>query len=57
MAKRVYETVCKTGLKSDAVVNPLVQSLALKFEDSGYKLRSLFQQAASNPACAAGQGR
>ncbi len=57
MAKRVYETVCQTAQKSDSKVTPVVESLALKFEASGYKLRSLFQEAAANPACASGQGR
>jgi hypothetical protein len=57
MAKRVFETVCQPSLKSDSRVTPVVESLALKFEASGYKLRSLFQEAAANPACASGQGR
>ena len=57
MAKRVFESVCRTGLKSESKVSPLIQSLAQRFEDGGYKLRSLFQDAAANPACASGAGR
>jgi len=57
MAKRVYETVCLPGSKTDGRVNPLVQGLAGKFKESGYNLRSLFQQAAANSSCIANMGR
>ncbi len=57
MAKRVYEAVCLPGSKSEARISPLIQGLAVKFQESGYKLRSLFQEAAANPSCAAATGR
>lgn len=57
MAKRVYETVCTPGSKSDSRVTPLIDGFANKFEASGYKLRSLFQEVAASPACAANMGR
>jgi hypothetical protein len=53
MAKRVYEAVCLPGMKTEARVTPLIQGLAVKFQESGYKFRTLFQEAAANPGCLA----
>lgn len=53
MAKRAIEAVCDAGLAPDNVVTPFMQSAALKFKESGYKLRSLFQEVAATPNCTA----
>ena len=57
MAKRVYEAVCAPGMKSEARITPIVKELASKFQASGYKLRSLFQETAATPNCAVMNGR
>ncbi len=52
MAKRVYEAVCLPGTQTKlSTVTPLIGQFADHFEQSGYKLRSLFQGVAAHPTC------
>lgn len=53
MAKRAIEAVCNAGMAPDNTVTPFMQSAALKFKESGYKLRALFQEVAATPNCTA----
>ncbi|MES2964997.1 MAG: hypothetical protein V4760_14020, partial [Bdellovibrionota bacterium] len=57
MAKRAIEAVCDVGLAPENVVTPFMQSAALKFKDSGYKLRTLFQEVAATPNCTANMSK
>lgn len=57
MAKRAYETVCTLNTKTSSQMSPLIDGFAEKFRNSGYNLKALFQDVASNSACAAGMAR
>lgn len=50
MAKRVVEATCKKSVDIKAQKSAL-ESLANSFESNGYKLRTLFAQAAVSPFC------
>jgi hypothetical protein len=49
MTTRVFHEVCRRD--PDPSEDPMIQALAAQFEAGGYKLRSLFQQVAVQPAC------
>ncbi len=57
MANRVYESVCTPEAKPSTVVLPFISEIATKFKNSGYKLRTLFQDVAVHPVCIQNMGR
>lgn len=57
MAKRVFDTVCTPGENKGSEMTPVIDVFATKFKDSGYKLKTLFQEVASHNLCAQSMGR
>lgn len=57
MAKRAFESVCAAGQREQAKVTPVIEAIGEKFEQSGYKMRALFQEVAAHPACGMNLGR
>lgn len=49
MARTVFTEVCRR--KPEASENDMIEDLAKKFQSSGYKLRSLFEEVAISSAC------
>lgn len=57
MAKRVYDAVCTPGSRTTlSNISPVIAQFADRFEQNGYKLRSLFQDVAAHPACITDDG-
>lgn len=57
MANRAFQAVCAPHSEVNSTITPAVAEIAAKFRASGYKLKSLFQDVAINPACIQQMGR
>jgi hypothetical protein len=49
MVKRTYSQLCHRDLQASD--NTMLEGLANRFEQGGYKLRDLFEQVAVHPSC------